>query len=228
MNNKKVFIEDEIYAEGEETTVHRCGDDLAKIFKKDRRKDILLPDKSLYEELGCICTNRFYLPHSLLFNQEGHFSGTMTKWFKDREKITYAQLEDIQTVISELQWIEEDIHILTENQIRIRDMKLDHILYSSITHLFGIIDFGLFEKSKNKELLLENLKEMNYYLRQGLLWANLDGTENEMLGIDFPEIYDDLDTKEAYLSQILKEENQLYGVSTLQELKHVYQKMKFY
>ena len=36
VGNKKVIIDDKIFAEGEESTIHRCGDDLAKILKNNR------------------------------------------------------------------------------------------------------------------------------------------------------------------------------------------------
>lgn len=228
VGNKKIFVDDKIFAEGEESTLHECGNNLAKILKTDRRKDIKEADEEMYEYLSHIHTNRFILPINLLHNKEGIFKGAVIEKFMNPEIITHAQLEKIDTIISELQYIEEDVHILTDSGIAIKDMKLAHILYSSITHRLGVIDFGLFEKSNNKQLLLDNLKEINYYLRQGLLWADLEGTKNEMLGIDFPEVYDALDSEEAYLSEILKEESAKYGVFTLQELKHVYQKMKFY
>ena len=228
IKGKKVIVEDEIYAEGEEATIHKCGPKFAKIIKNDRRADIKEVDEELYEYLSTICTNRFYLPLNLLHDKYGHFKGIIMEPFLDKEFITHAQLENIHKIISELQYIEEDIHILTEKEIAIKDTKLAHILYSSISHKLGIIDCGLYERKKSKQLLLENLKEVNYYLRQGLLWANIEGTKNEMVGIDFPEIYDELDYKESYLSKILFEESTKYGVSTLNELKHVYQKMKFY
>lgn len=224
----KVLIDDKVFAEGEEATLHKCGDNLAKLLKEDRRKDIVIPSEEMYEYLSKIHTNRFHLPIDILRDKEGKFRGAIIKMFSDREIITHAQLESIKTIISELKYVEEDVQILTESGIAIKDMKLDHLLYSSISHRLGVIDFGLFEKSNSKQLLLENLKEINFYLRQGLLWADLEGTRNEMVGIDFPELYDDIDWEEAYLSQILEEESKKYGVSTLQELKHVYQKMKFY
>ncbi len=228
VGKNKILIEDKIFAEGEEATLHRCGDNLAKILKTDRRKNIILPDEEMYEYLSKIKTNRFHLPIDILRDKEQKFIGAIIKMFSDREIITHAQLENIKVIISELKYIEEDIQILTEKGIAIKDMKLDHLLYSSISHRLGVIDFGLFEKSNNKELLLDNLKELNFYLRQGLLWADLEGTKNEMLGIDFPEVYDDIDWKEAYLSKILEEESKKYEVSTLSALKKVYQKKKFY
>ncbi len=228
VGKQKIFVDNKVFAEGEEATLHYCGNNLAKILRSDRRKDIIEPDEELYKYLKEIHTKRFYLPLDLIYDQENKFAGTIIKPFLDRESITHAQLEDIKSIISELKYVEEDIQLLTEKGIAIKDMKLAHILYSSISHRLGVIDFGLFERQNSKQLLLENLKAMNYYLRQGLLWADLEGTKNEMLGIDFPEVYDALDWEEAYLSKILEEEVKKYQVSTLQELKHVYQKQKFY
>ena len=168
------------------------------------------------------------MPKNILHDKEGNFKGAVIREFKNPEIITHAQLEELEKIISELKYIEEDIYILSEKGIAIKDMKLEHILYSSIAKCLGVIDFGLFERSESKTLLLENLKEMNYYLRQGLLWANLKGTKNEMLGIDFPEIYDTLDYEEVLFSKILEEENKKYKVKTLRDLKKVYKGMKFY
>lgn len=228
VGEKKIFVDDKVFAEGEEATLHECGENLAKILKENRRKDIKEVDEEMYEYLSHIHTNRFILPINLLHNKEGIFKGAIIKKIINPEIITHAQLEKIDQIISELKYIEKDIQILTDKGIAIKDMKLAHILYSSISHRLGIIDFGLYERSTDKNLLIENLKEVNYFLRQGLLWANLEATENEMVGIDFPEVYDEIDWGEAYLSKILEEESKKYGVSTLQELKHVYQKIKFY
>lgn len=228
VGKEKILIDNKIFDEGEESTIHKCGEKLAKILKDDRRKNLQKADEEMYRYLSTIRTNRFNLPLDLIHNKEGIFKGAIVEPFYDKEIITHAQLEKIGTIISELKYIEEDICTLTDKGVAIHDMKLSHILYSSISHRLGIIDFGLYERSTDKNLLIENLKEVNYYLRQGLLWANLEATENEMIGIDFPEVYDEIDWNEAYLSKILEEESKKYGVSTLQELKHVYQKIKFY
>ncbi len=170
----------------------------------------------------------FYLPCSLAYDISDTFRGHTMLESKDSELATHAQRGNLHQLIQSIEGIELETEILSLAGIRINDMKLHHILYNSKKEQLGIIDCGIYQKSSSKDLWIQNLKEMNYYLRQALLWANYEGTTHEITGIDFPEIYDELDAGTMRFSEVLKEEIPKYKVKILEELKHCYQKEIFY
>lgn len=215
-----------LLASGEEGKVYKVEDGLIKIFNNERRENIINIDENIYKKLSLIKTNRFYLPTSLIY-ENNKFIGIKMNEFKEFGKITDARSIEINEIIKELKLIEEDIKTLSDNGILIRDMKIGHILFNMLDSKIGIIDCGLYEESCDKNLYLNNLIYMNYYLRQALLWVDNNITYHEMCGYDFPYIYDDLDHSMAYLSDILKVEANIYDVSTIEELRNVYKYKKF-
>lgn len=218
----------ELYS-GEEAKIHRYSEtELIKVFNKDRRANIPPIQPEMYQLLSHIPAKQFYLPIHLAYNRLNEFRAYTMLEFQNKEKSTHAQRANISTLMPYIERIEQDVDLLSEQKIRITDMKLSHILYNAETNELGIIDCGTYQKDDTNTLALENLKQINYYLRQALLWADYEGTKHEMLGIDFPEIYDELDSGSMKFSEVLKEEVPKYNVTTLEELKHEYQKMKFY
>lgn len=224
-----VYDPNPIYS-GEEATIHRYEKEkLIKIWKEQRRKNLPQVQPDIYLLLSKYSMQYFYFPLECAYDQNGNFKAHTMLEFKNLELATHAQRGNIEKIISSLEGIEAETKILSSDGIQIRDMKLPHILYNDEQELLGIIDCGgLYQKVSNKDVWIENLKEMNYYLRQALLWANYEGTKHEMLGFDFPEIYDELDEGTMTLSEVLKEEVSHYKVNTLEELKQQYQKQKFY
>lgn len=213
---------------GEEADIYEYQDRLVKIYKKERRKNLDAIDSEFLHDLTNLHLSKFYLPLTDVYNLQHEYRGYTMLRFINSEVASHAQRANIRSIILELEKIEQEIKILSNMRIQIRDMKLAHILYNKKYKKLGIIDCGLFRRSSVPNLYIENLKTMNYFFRQALLWANYEGTCHEMLGIDFPEIYDTLDEGAMTLSEILKQEIKEYDVPTLEKLKHRYQGKKFY
>lgn len=227
-DEKPILLGDK-YSCGEEANLYLFEENtLIKIFKETRRLNIPKIQQDLYAYLMTLDVHKFYLPKNLIYNGSSVFRGYTMNQFPNPEVASHAQKGRVESIIAELREIESDIKTLSEAGIQINDMKLAHILYCAKESKLGIIDCGLYQRVDFPDLYLRNIIEMNYYLRQALLWADYEGTKHEMLGCDFPEIYDELDYGNLLLSDILQEETQKYGVNTLEELKHCYQKMKFY
>lgn len=237
IDEKPITFDTKIFNHGEEGNLYRYeNNQLVKIFKDNRRPTLPKIDEELYALICTLDLKRHYFPRRLVYYASGKFAGYTLYNFPNPEVASHAQKADVSRIIEELKLIEQDIKTLSDSNIQVGDMKLPHILYNPVDIQLGIIDCGLYEKVKEsldpnaqkRKLYKQNLIEMNYYLRQALLWADYEGTRHEMVGYDFPEIYDELDEGSMLLSDILKEETQKYGTGTLEELKHCYQKMKFY
>lgn len=229
IDGKPITYEKSVLYCGEEAEIYKYREsELVKIFHDFRRANIPPVNPNMYQYLTTIEAPTFYLPRAIVTNLEGECKGYTMLEFKNPEICSHAQKESIYKIIPAIERIEQDVETVSKFGIKIIDMKMDHILYNAQSHVLGIIDCGIYQKSSSKSLLIENLKEVNYYLRQALLWANYEGTKNEMIGIDFPEIYDTLDEGTMKLSDVLKEEIPKYRVDTLEALKHEYQKVRFY
>lgn len=200
----------------------------AKIFKNYRRKNLPAPSEEMYQKQITMKAESFYLPQDLIYDEEGKFSGCLEHLFEDASFFTHAQCMELKRLFLELQKIYQDIDSFTEEKIRIHDLKVDHILYNKDTNAVGIIDTGLFYFSEDSDLKKQNYICMNMELRKSLLWLNKEGTEQEMLSIHFPHVYDLLDTDIVSLGDILLDESKKYSVSTVEELKKVYQKERYY
>lgn len=228
INGKPILLEDTVYNNGEEANLYISGNTLVKIFKETRRHNIPKIQQDLYAYFMTLDVHKFYLPKNLVYDEAQVFRGYTMDLFPNSEIASHAQRGHVEQIIAELKAIEADVKTLSEAGIQINDMKLNHILYCASQNQLGVIDCGLYQRVDNPNLYNQNRIEMNYYLRQALLWADYEGTKHEMVGCDFPEIYDELDSGNLWLSDILQEESEKYKVNTLEELKHCYQKMKFY
>lgn len=229
IDGKPIIYDGKSIYSGEEANIHRYREnELIKIFKEKRRLNIPPIQPSMYQYLSEITTNYFYLPIQLAYNEIGNFRAYTMSEFKNPQLSTHAQKGSLEKLMKSIEGIEEDTEILSEAGVKIVDLKIDNIVYNSATDTLGIVDCGIYQKDTRRDLWIQNLKEVNYYLRQALLWANYEGTKLEMVGIDFPEIYDELDNGTMRFSEVLKEEISKYKVKTLEELKHCYQKEIFY
>lgn len=232
-NGFELVLDEKAFNKGEEANIHLCRNYpkkvmVAKIFKGYRRKNLPLPNEKMYQKQTTLHTESFYLPQELIHDDEGKFSGCLEDLFKNASSFTYAQCMEIKKLAFALQKIYHDVDVFTESGIRIHDMKVDHILYNKETDEVGVIDTGLFYFNEDKDLKKQNYIHMNMKLRKALLWLNKEGTETEMLSIDLPYVYDLLDTDEVSLADILLDESKKHSVLTVEELKKVYQKEKYY
>ncbi len=232
-NGKELLLDEKVFNKGEEANIHLCKNYstkvmCAKIFKSYRRKNLPVPSEEMYKKQTTLKVESFYLPQDLIYDEEGKFSGCLEDLFEDASFFTHAQCIEIKRLVLELQKIYQGVDSLTEEKIGIHDMKVDHILYNKNTNEVGVIDTGLFYFSEDRDLKRINYVHMNDTLKKALLWLNKEGTEIEMLSIDFPFIYDLLDTDIVSLGDILLDESKKYSVSTVEELKKVYQKERYY
>jgi hypothetical protein len=233
VNGQELILDPKVFASGEEGRLYLCRNlsnkvMLAKIFKEYRRKNLLVPNEDMYKKQTELETKSFYLPKNLIYDIEEKFSGCVVDLFKNGNSFTLAQCTKIKDLVLELNKIYDDIDLLSENNIKIHDMKIDHILYNYKKNKLGVVDTGLFMFSDDKDLKKQNYILMNYVLRNGLLWVNKECTQIEMWSTDLPEIYDTLDHDIVSLADILLDESNNYNVETVEELKKVYKKNMYY
>lgn len=233
VNGEKITFDPHVFNSGEEGNLYLYRKDyshlqLVKIFNPDRRLNLATPDEDFYRELTSLQTEKFYLPKDIVHDEEGIFAGCVVDYFEDGTSFTSAQSADICSLIKELKLLEKEIDYLSEHHICISDMKIAHILYHYMKCKIGVVDTGLWSHSDDGNLKLENYKVMNYYLRSALLWMNTLGTEQEMLSIDLPEVFDLVDEVDIPISSILEEECSKHNVSSVAELKKIYKQQKFY
>jgi hypothetical protein len=232
LHDEAVKIEDSVFAEGEEGTLHFCYDKngckyLAKLFKENRRSNILPISEEMYKLQSEIKTRRYLFPKGLIYDVDGRFCGIVQSYFQDNVGLPMAQNVPIRNLIQEIKFIEEDTKLISSYGIHLGDFKVKDILFHLGSLKMAVTDTGLYYLSNEKNLSLENLKIVNYYLRMGLVWMDVFGHE-DMKSIDLPFIYDDLDSGEACMSEVLESEIQSYKVKTLTELKKEYKKQIFY
>lgn len=241
VNGQEVILDTKIFNRGEEANLYLCKNFhkkekpmLAKIFKSFRRKELPLPSEEMYKAQMKMDTERFYLPEYLIYDEEEKFSGCLLELFENAVSCTLAQSLEIKKLASEINKIYKDVDLFTEHNIQIHDMrKVAHILYHQEMERLGVVDTGLFQfyqRQKNEKE--DYLKYMNYMtmgrvLRKTFLLFTKECLYEEFYG-GLPKVYDLIDSDIVSLGEILLDESEKYGVSTVEELKKVYKKMRFY
>lgn len=140
-----------------------------------------------------IHTNQFFLPQNLIFDLNDNYVGYTSKLAKgNQSKKTGITIMPSEEFINNLKRLEEDIRILSDNNVTLADVSMMNYIYDDINHIMQIIDPGRY-KHFNKSII-GNLYKVNMNQYDYLL--------NLLLYFDFIQ-YKPIGTKRK--SQLLKD-----------------------
>lgn len=163
------------HSEGTEGTIYRYQDFALKIYHNKQRQLGLSEEEA--KRLMNIKTARITLPQMLLYDEKKDYIGYAEPFFMNYSKKLISKMK-MKTWNKELEEINHDVAILSQNQVKLEDVSWWNYIYNGEIHLVdpGSYHFVSYEPKKVKE---ENKYIIDHFLLYDVLIPNLSMTKKE-------------------------------------------------
>lgn len=217
-NDKEINIseEEKPYGEGSEGKIYKKGNYIYKIYFPNMLNESHGNKEKFHQYLIRIPTKQVILPDEMLYSKEGIYQGYRTPFIPGakRKKTGITQL-DSKTFIKNLQILEQDFNILSNNYILVADISPINYIFNAKNSTMNIIDPGRYRH--------HCLKDLQAYHRQNN--EQLNKLIELLLYLDFIE-YKPLKSKKEiqklklYLEHLKKKESCCYSELFTKRLKN--------
>lgn len=154
--HKHIVPDDDYLGSGMEVNVYKVKNKVVKLYKNYCKKIRLTKEDC--DRLTKIKTKRILLPTTTLEDKKGNMIGYKMKYISDLGKDSFFKLNK-ENLTKELELLEEDINILSDNSIHIRDLGYMNTVYHNGLYL---IDSGSYDILKQSS----KYKDMAYRMNQ--------------------------------------------------------------
>jgi hypothetical protein len=165
-DNEKIKIPNSVLLNiigvGSQVFAYKYGNKVLKIYKHFQ---ISLPDLTCHKILTTLDTKQIILPNEIFYNKKGKYISNTSKYVKPiHNSILEYSFEDY---VSITEYLENDIYILCENNIKIADLKISNFVFGDGIYL---VDFGNFKLEEDTEFLLKyNFYNLKNFLRLSII-----------------------------------------------------------
>lgn len=162
-------IEKKPFGHGSEGRVYKIDNDLYKIYYPNMIVEGGIGNKSnTHKYLVSIKTKQIILPDALIFNEAGDYAGYKTNLTpgnqKDKSGILFMPKDNL---ISNLNILEKDISVLTENYVLMADVSPINYIYDKENLKMNIIDPGRYRShcyADKTRYYNQNMKQLAYLI----------------------------------------------------------------
>ena len=146
---------------GSEFIVYKYLDMVIKLYKKNYKLSHLSLEE--IKILKSIATQRILLPRGVLLNQDGELAGYSMPYIDGERNILYDSASNL---LDELEIIKQDLNLLCNNYIILRDINLANTIYNGQMYL---IDPGNYLINDLQQISVEDVNSLTLEEKQELL-----------------------------------------------------------